>query len=500
MQTTFSNMPVHPNSKAGVFFVNNQLALPPLLKAISNGIVEKVIENRGDFKGKIKQIIAINLPFPAGVEIVILVGTGENYKDGGSTCDALRNIGADMVNRLNAMKISHADVYVEDIGTGGCSTACIALGAKLRNYIFNKYYTVNFEEHVLTLNSLNFYSSDYQAAMQEFKRLEVVADSTLMARDLVSEPSNVIYPDSFAKICQELSDFGLKVEVLMPDEMKKLGMGALLGVAQGSANSPRLVILEWYGAKDDKEAQTLAFVGKGVTFDSGGINIKTHPSISDMKDDMGGAAVVVGLMKALARRHAKVNAIGILALVENMPSGTAQRPGDVVKSMSEQTIEIDNTDAEGRLILVDAMWYVQTRYQPAILVDVATLTGAVVVALGDIYAGLFSNNNELAEQLLKAGETTGELVWRFPLNEQYDKQMDSDIADVKNAGQANRGGGAITAAQFLQRFIKDKKHCRWAHIDIAGVCWIKTGTNLAPKGATGFGVRLLEQFVHDNYE
>jgi leucyl aminopeptidase len=287
--------------------------------------------------------------------------------------------------------------------------------------------------------------------------------------------------------------------VLDEPAMRELGMGALLGVAQGSAKPPRLVVMQWRGAgkdKDDGEPAPLAFIGKGVTFDTGGISIKPAAGMGEMKWDMAGSAVVIGLLRLLAARKAKVNAIGVVGLVENMPSGTAQRPGDIVTSMSGQTIEVLNTDAEGRLVLADAMWYCQDRFKPRLMIDLATLTGAIVVALGHHNAGLFTNDDELATRLIEAGKAVGEEVWRLPLAEAYDRDIDSDAADVKNIG-GGRAGGSITAAQFLQRFVNKVP---WAHLDIAGMAWSSKDAPTVPKGATAFGLRLLDHFVAQYYE
>jgi leucyl aminopeptidase len=282
--------------------------------------------------------------------------------------------------------------------------------------------------------------------------------------------------------------------VLGKAEMTKLGMGALLGVGQGSANESQLVVMQWKGNPKSKD-KPLAILGKGVTFDTGGISIKPAAGMEDMKWDMGGSAVVIGLMRALAGRKAKVNVVGVVGLVENMPSGTAQRPGDVVRSMSGQTIEVINTDAEGRLVLADALWYTQQRFKPEFMIDLATLTGAIIIALADQHAGLFSNNDQLSDRLIAAGKATGEPLWRFPLTDEYDKMINSDIADMQNVG--GRGAGSITAAQFLLRFVNKVP---WAHLDIAGMAWSKADKPITPKGATAFGVRLLNRFLADNYE
>jgi leucyl aminopeptidase len=313
-------------------------------------------------------------------------------------------------------------------------------------------------------------------------------------RDLVSEPPNILHPEEFAKRARKLEELGVDVEILGEKEMTKLGMHTLLGVGQGSVRESQLVVMQWKGAKD-KGAAPVAFVGKGVTFDTGGISIKPAAGMDAMKYDMGGAGTVTGLMHALAGRKAKVNAIGVIGLVENMPDGNAQRPGDIVKSMSGQTVEILNTDAEGRLVLADALWYTQGRFKPKFMVDLATLTGAIRVSLGLEIAGLFSNNDELAERLIAAGKAEGEELWRMPLNDRFDKMIDSPVADMKNIG--GQFGGSITAAAFLQRFVNKVP---WAHLDIAGTAWAEEARGVTPKGASGYGVRLLNRLVADHYE
>jgi leucyl aminopeptidase len=321
-----------------------------------------------------------------------------------------------------------------------------------------------------------------------------VARGVVFARDLVSEPPNVLYPEEFVKRARKLEDLGVEVEALDEKELEKLGMNALLGVGLGSQRETQLLVLQWKGARD-RNAQPIAFVGKGVTFDTGGISIKPAAGMDAMKYDMGGAAAVTGLMHALAGRKAKVNAVGICGLVENMPDGRAQRPGDVVKSMSGQTVEILNTDAEGRLVLADALWYCQNRFKPKFMVDLATLTGAIRISLGLEIAGLFSNNDELAERLLAAGKAEGENLWRMPMGERFDKLIESPIADMKNIG--GQFAGSITAAQFIQRFVNKLP---WAHLDIAGTAWADEARNSTPKGATGFGIRLLNRLVAEHYE
>jgi leucyl aminopeptidase len=334
---------------------------------------------------------------------------------------------------------------------------------------------------------------DVAAARKAFAPDAHIIEGVITARDLVNEPPNVLFPEEFARRASQLRKLGVDVEILDVKAMTKLGMGALLGVAQGSARPGRTVVMRWNGGK--RGDQPVAFVGKGVCFDTGGISIKPAGSMEDMKGDMGGAACVVGLMQALAARKAKVNVVGAIGLVENMPGGNAQRPGDIVTSMSGQTIEIINTDAEGRLVLADVLWYVAKKFKPKFMVDLATLTGAIMVALGTEHAGLFSNNDELAERLTKVGLATGERVWRMPLGPEYDKQIDSQFADMKNTG--GRYGGSITAAQFLQRFVDGTP---WAHLDIAGTGFDSRQTDINRSWGSGWGVRLLDRLVKDYYE
>jgi leucyl aminopeptidase len=370
-----------------------------------------------------------------------------------------------------------------------------ALGVRLASYRFDKYRTTEPAEKKPTITKTQVVAADPDKALAAFPPLAALADAVSFTRDLVSEPPNVLYPAEYARRVKDLERLGLDVEVLGEPEMEKLGMGSLLGVGQGSIRESQLVVIRWNGAADAK-AQPIAFIGKGVCFDTGGISIKPADGMEDMKWDMGGSAAVVGLMHVLAGRKAKVNAVGILGLVENMPDGNAYRPGDVLTSMSGQTIEIINTDAEGRLVLADAVWYCQDRFKPKFMVDLATLTGAIIIALGNDYAGLFSNNDELSGNLLAAAGAEGEPLWRMPLPEPYNKQIDSMIADVKNTG--GRAGGSITAALFIQKFVNGLP---WAHLDIASTAWKKPSSiPTVPEGATGFGVRLLNRMVADKYE
>tara|TARA_A100000164_G_scaffold323065_1_gene306644 strand:- start:1969 stop:3426 length:1458 start_codon:yes stop_codon:yes gene_type:complete len=364
-------------------------------------------------------------------------------------------------------------------------------GIKLKSYEFNKYKTKK-ELKAITLNILGNKNKPSNHDQLKFKALE---EGTFFTRDLVSEPGNVLHPDEYAKRLNSLKKNGLKIKIYGEKELKKLGMNALLGVGQGSIRGSYLVTIEWNGVKNN--SKPLAFVGKGVCFDTGGYSLKPAKFMEDMTYDMAGSATVVGLMKNLAIRKAKINAVGVVGLVENMVSGNAQRPGDIVKSYSGKTIEILNTDAEGRLVLADALTFTEKKFQPKLIVDLATLTGAIIVSLGSEYAGLFSNNDKLSKQLLEAGEKVEEKLWRMPLHKNFDKLINSKNADMQNINYVG-GAGSTTAAQFLQRFILNKTP--WAHLDIAGMAFSKYGGALNSGGATGYGVRLLNQLIEDNYE
>jgi leucyl aminopeptidase len=372
--------------------------------------------------------------------------------------------------------------------------ADLALGVRLRAYRFDRYKTKRKEgEEQANKVEIDFACANPAAAERAWARAMGLADGVVLARDLINEPANVLYPGEFARRTAALRKLGIVVEVLDVAAMRKLGMNALLAVGQGSAHEPKLVVMRWNGGK--RGADPVAFIGKGVCFDSGGISIKPAAGMEDMKGDMAGAACVVGLMHALATRKARVNAVGAIGLVENMPDGRAQRPGDIVTSMSGQTIEVINTDAEGRLVLADVLHYVNKRFKPRFMINLATLTGAIMVALGQEYAGLFSNDDKLVERLGKAGEATGERVWRMPLGPEYDKIIDSKFADMKNTG--GRWAGSITAAQFLQRFV-DKTP--WAHLDIAGTALGSPQNDINKGWSSGWGVRLLDRLVEDYYE
>ena len=459
----------------------------------AGGAIKRALSS-GKFTGKRGQYMSVVMPQAAKCDRVLLAGTGDGKN---LDAQALENLGGGCVPHLNAVGAKSATFLLEGVKAStpaGDAAARIAHGASLRSYRFDKYFTKKTAEEKPTLAAFSVALSGAKNAVKPYAELEKLAEGVVFTRDLVSEPANIIYPESLAAQAKDLKKLGVEVEVLGVAAMKKLGMGALLGVGQGSVRESQLVVLRWNGAA--KGAQPIAFVGKGVTFDTGGISIKPAGGMEEMKWDMGGAGTVIGLMRALAGRKAKVNAVGVAGLVENMPDGGAQRPGDVVTSMSGQTIEVLNTDAEGRLVLADALWYTKERFKPKFIIDLATLTGAIIVALGTSRAGLFSNNDKLSEQLFKTGKKVGEEVWRLPLAEVYDKQINSDIADMQNIGK-DREAGSITAAQFLQRFIGDVP---WAHLDIAGVAWSKKDSDITPKGATAFGVRLLNQLVKDFYE
>ena len=368
-------------------------------------------------------------------------------------------------------------------------------GFVLNNYTFNKYKTLNKEE-VNKKIDFKIVTKNKEKIEKKYKYYEAIMEGVFLSRDLVSEPPNILNPKTYVEEIKKLSKFGLKIKAYNEKELKKLGLNALLGVGQGSVNESYLVTIEWNG-KNNSLKNPLAFVGKGVCFDTGGISLKPAKFMEEMKYDMAGSAVVVGLLKSLAIRKAKVNAVGVVGLVENMPGGNAQRPGDIVKSYSGKTIEVLNTDAEGRLVLADALSFTEKKYKPKFIIDLATLTGAIIISLGEEYAGLFSNNDDLSKNIFRASENVNEKVWRLPLHKNYDKLIDSTIADVQNINYAG-GAGSITAAQFLQRFIINKTP--WAHLDIAGMAFSKKAANLNPGGATGFGVRLLNNLVKDFYE
>ncbi len=495
MQITFVKS-VLPTQGAVAFLVADGAKLTGSLAKLNKktkGHIGRAIK-ASRFHGGGGQYLEILSPAGTRLNRVVLCGVGKADEVAPKDYEAA---GGRLVAHLQTSGEKSVVVMAEPVGKGVSDeemAASVGLGALLRSYRFDRYKTKKKPDSRPSLTKVTVATSDPQAARKVFKPRHNVAKGVFVTRDLVSEPANILYPAEFAERTKALGELGVEVEVLGQKRLQELGMGALLGVAQGSVHEPKLVVMRWQGAPDGK-ARPVAFVGKGVTFDSGGISIKPAAGMEQMKWDMGGAGAVTGLMHALAARQARVNAVGVIGLVENMPSGTAQRPGDVVTSMSGQTIEVINTDAEGRLVLADALWYTQDRFKPRFMIDLATLTGAIMISLGHEYAGLFSNNDDLANKLIAAGRKVGEEVWRLPMGPAFDKMINSQIADMKNVG--GRFGGSITAAQFLQRFVNDVP---WVHLDIAGMAWFDKPKPTIPKGGTGYGVRLLDRLIADHYE
>jgi leucyl aminopeptidase len=477
-----------------VVFCEEGLKLGPATRKLlaATGDLFQRAADADTFTGKSGSALEVVAPAGLPVSRLVAVGVGKAAK---LKAQDLVKLGGTVRGKVPG-KASEATVVAELAGGAmkPDQVAELALGARLRAYSFDRYKTKRKEgEEPPKKLALTVAVANVAAARKAWSSREAVADGVVMARDLVNEPANVLYPEEFARRAGQLRTLGVQVEVLDVPAMTKLGMHALLGVGQGSAHDSRVVIMRWNGGK--KGAEPVAFVGKGVCFDTGGISIKPAGGMEDMKGDMAGAACVTGLMHALAARKAKVNAIGAIGLVENMPDGKAQRPGDIVKTMNGQTIEIINTDAEGRLVLADVLHHVNTKYKPKFMVDLATLTGAIMVALGQEYAGMFSNDDRLCDRLTKAGQATGERVWRMPLGPEYDKMIDSKFADMKNTG--GRWGGSITAAQLLQRFVGKTP---WVHLDIAGTALGSPQTDINKSWSAGWGVRLLNQLVEDHYE
>ena len=477
-----------------VAFCDDALKFGPVTRKIlgkAEGLVKRAAAT-SQFKGKSGSTLDVLAPEGIKIQRLIVMGAGKASE--AKEKDFLK-FGGILAGKLNSA--SEAVTVLAELPEGGIDSeqaAAIATGIKLRAYKFDRYKTKKKDgEERGPRGDISVAVEDVAAAKKTYSSANSIVDGVNLARELVNEPPNVLYPEEFARRAAQLKKLGVDVEILDVKAMTRLGMGALLGVAQGSARPGRTVIMRWNGGK--KADPPVAFIGKGVCFDTGGISIKGAASMEDMKGDMGGAACVVGLMHALAARKARVNAVGAIGLVENMPDGNAQRPGDIVTSMSGQTIEIINTDAEGRLVLADVLWYVAKKHKPKFMIDLATLTGAIMVALGTEHAGLFSNNDELADRLLKVGRETGERVWRMPLAPEYDKLIDSQFADMKNTG--GRYGGSITAAQFLQRFVDDTP---WAHLDIAGTAMGAPKSEINQSWGSGFGVRLLERLVAEYYE
>jgi leucyl aminopeptidase len=488
LEVAFSK-PVPPKAGAVALLLAEEEALSGVAAALNEaagGAIARALEVAA-FKGQKGKTVLLFAPVE-GLTRVLVVGLGKRSE---LTTLTVEEAGGSIVAALS--QETHAAVIAD--GLAAPEAAHLALGAVLRAYRFDLYRTKEKPEDKPKLAGITVQAEDLAKARAAYVPLKAVAEGIYLSRDLVTEPPNVLTPTEMAERCRALTKLGVKVEIMGPKELEKLGFGALLGVSQGSVQEPRMVVMQWNGAGGRKARKPLVFVGKGVTFDTGGISIKPAGGMEDMKWDMAGAGAVVGLMAALAGRKAKADVVGLVGLVENMPSGSAQRPGDVVTSYSGQTIEVLNTDAEGRLVLADVLWYAQEKYDPAFMVNLATLTGAIIVALGQEHGGLFSNDEELSQKLLGAGVATGEKLWRMPLGEAYDKAIKSDIADMKNIG--GRHGSAIIAAQFIQRFVNNKP---WAHLDIAGMAWSSKDAPCVPKGATAYGVRLLDRLVRDHYE
>jgi len=483
-----------PDRDAIAIFVNEKYSYKDKKGVLSKSLAQKINSFLGVLKAKKKndEIISFDISDKQKCFIVKVKSKYESFfpeESGGHFFSQLKKI-KDLnkidlfIDSLDFDKKKLIDFFSE-----------FCLGFNLKSYTFNKYKTINKEKNNKKIN-FKIITSHKNDLQKQYKYYDSIKEGVFLTRDLVSEPPNVLNPKKYVEEIKKLSKLGLKVEVLNEAKLKKLGMNSLLGVGQGSENETFLVVIKWNGAKNNY-GKPLAFVGKGVCFDTGGISLKPPKFMEEMKYDMGGSAVVVGLMKSLALRKAKVNAVGVVGLVENMPDGNAQRPGDIVKSYSGKTIEVLNTDAEGRLVLADALTYTEEKFKPRFIIDLATLTGAVIMALGEEYAGLFSNDDELSKNIFEVSKKVNEKVWRLPLHKNYDKLMESTIADVQNINYAG-GAGSITAAQFLQRFIINKTP--WAHLDIAGMVFAKKAGNLNPSGATGFGVRLLNKLVKEYYE
>ena len=451
--------------------------------------VLKALENKG-FGFNKDEIIEINNIKDKKVKSIFIYGLVNKIQKLSSI--DFERIGGKITQLTKSKRKKNVNILVDEKIRKNEELLRLGYGCILGSYRFDKYKTKNLIKSIPP--ALTIQSSNPTKLNKEFTRYNAIAEGVFFARDLVNEPSNILFPKEYSKRISKLKKYGLKIEVFGETKMKALKMESLLGVGRGSQHESQLVIMRWDGDRR-KKAKPVCFVGKGVCFDSGGISIKPSNKMEEMIGDMGGSAAVVGTMLSLAKRKSKVNAVGVVGLVENMPDGKAQKPGDIVKSMSGQTIEIQNTDAEGRLVLADALWYTQKRFKPDVMIDLATLTGAMVISLGNLISGLFSNNDELSNKLIKAGEISGDQVWRFPINESYNKLINSKFADMKNIGMG--GAGSITAAQFLQRFVNDTS---WAHIDIAGTATGMPKSTTNTSWASGFGVHLLDTFVNKFYE
>ncbi len=483
IKINFKNPKLKKTSANLVIFVDEKFNTKNLKKYISNTELSYITDllKTCDLS---KNLFVFEL---SSKKKIVLISIKKNIKN-----SDVENLGAEFYGRVNYGKNSDYLIILDSIISSHDNLIGYFLhGLKLKSYEFNKYKSKKDTRTIF----INLYGNKNKPSANNLIKFKALEEGTFFARDLVSEPGNVLHPDEYAKRLRTLKKYGLKVNVYDQIRLKKLGMNALLGVGQGSVRGSYLVTIEWKGKKDN--TKPLAFVGKGVCFDTGGYSLKPAKFMEDMTYDMAGSAAVVGLMKNLALRKSKVNAVGVVGLVENMVSGNAQRPGDIVKSFSGKTIEILNTDAEGRLVLADAITFTEKKFKPKIIVDLATLTGAIIVSLGSEYAGLFSNDDKLSKQLIEAGEKVEEKLWRMPLSKNFDKLINSKNADMQNINYVG-GAGSTTAAQFLQRFILNKTP--WAHLDIAGMAFSKYGGALNSGGATGYGVRLLNQLIEDNYE
>ncbi len=504
LDISFSKAPLKNADAAVICFYKDQEPSPPVasLNYEVKGFVDHVIGKNKSFTGGFGQVEVLMLPEESPYSYGIFLGCGDKSEMDNIKCEKL---GGKLMAALDGKNIESIEFYVDnDLDRAAEKAVQIAAGVHLRSYKFEQYKSdkdqSDDEPEKKNLELAHFVLFDTTIAEELYDDKASVIDGVFLARDLVNEPPNVLYPDAYAKrIKEQLKPLGVEIEILDEKKMKKLGMGALMAVGQGSDNPPRMVIMRWRGDKSSGDAP-LAFVGKGVTFDTGGISLKPGLGMEEMKMDMGGSAAVVGLIKALALRKAKVNVVGIVGLVENMPSARAYRPADIIKSYNGKTIEVLNTDAEGRLVLADALEYVQEVYRPNLVIDLATLTGAMVVALGHEYCGTYSNDDALWGQMEYAGKETGEALWRMPLDKVWKEEMEGTITDVQNMGKGGSatGAGSCTAAGFLSHFIEEGTV--WAHMDIAGTAWIKKDKDVVPKYGTGFGVRVLERFVSQNYE
>ena len=483
-----------PNSEGFAIFVTEKYDYTDKKNVLSNDTIKKINSflNVLKVKKKGEDVSSFDISSRQKCFIIKVQNKYESYSPEES--------GGTFFSYLKKFKdISKVDLYVDSLDFHKDKLVSFfsefIFGFNLKSYTFNKYKTLN-KDYIGKKINLKIITSNKEKIEKKYKYYDSIKEGVFLTRDLVSEPPNILTPKVYVREIKKLSKLGLKIKIYDEKQMKKLGLNALLGVGQGSVNETYLAIIEWNGKKNSKQ-NPLAFVGKGVCFDAGGISLKPARFMEEMKYDMAGSAVVVGLLKSFALRKAKINVVGVVGLVENMPGGAAQRPGDIVKSYSGKTIEVLNTDAEGRLVLADALTFTEKKYKPKFIIDLATLTGAIIVSLGEEYAGLFSNNDELSKNISNASENVNEKVWRLPLHKNYDKLIDSKIADVQNINYVG-GAGSITAAQFLQRFIIDKTP--WAHLDIAGMAFSKKAANLNPGGATGFGVRLLNNLVKEYYE